>query len=313
MSSKRIFWLTVKLLGTGLFIVLIARKVDLSALLPVIRQCRWEWFFASLFLQYGAAGLNALRWRMLWPLPGLPLHKYLYFVFLGYFFNAFLPSAALSDAVRVLAFGRKYGNIQENIGVNLLARAMGACAQLLVAGVIALIYFKEWKDLRLPVQLQWNSGAVLLLVLVVATAVAAWFTRSKWRRWRWTQVIFAVLGNKSLAMRTFLLSLFLQVVLAGGIFTLYYSLYPETRFWHMALFPLLIQIGLLIPLTVGGIGMREYLSLVFFSDVAGMPADVVLGVSLLGYIPFLLMAFTGGGWMLFRQIGNGATEKQDGT
>jgi glycosyltransferase 2 family protein len=313
LSSKRIFWLTVKLLGTGLFIVLIARKVDLSALLPIIRQCRWEWFFASVLLQYGAAGLNAIRWRMLWPLPGLPLHKYLYFVFLGYFFNAFLPSAALSDAVRVLAFGRKYGNIQENIGVNLLARAMGACAQLLVAGVIALIYFKEWKDLRLPVQLQWNSGAVLLLVLVVAIAVAAWFTRSKWRRWRWTQVIFAVLGNKSLAMRTFLLSLFLQVVLAGGIFTLYYSLYPETRFWHMALFPLLIQIGLLIPLTVGGIGMREYLSLVFFSDVAGMPADVVLGVSLLGYIPFLLMAFTGGGWMLFRQIGNGATEKQDGT
>jgi uncharacterized membrane protein YbhN (UPF0104 family) len=298
--SKRLFWFFVKVLATAAFVVLIVRKVDFSAVWPIIRQCRWEWFFFSIFLQYAASVLNAVRWRMLWPLPGLPLHKYLYFVFLGYFFNAFLPSAALSDAVRVLAFGRKYGNIQENIGVNLLARGIGAFAQLLVTGGVALFFVSEWKDLRVPVQFRWSMIFIMLAVVFVA-GLAAWITRRRWREWRWIRAIRAVLADKGLATRVFVVSLLLQVVMACATYLLFLSLYPETRFWHIVCLMALVQVALLVPLTVGGVGMREYLNLVFFSDVAGIPADVVLGVSLLGYIPFLLMALTGGGWMLFRQ------------
>lgn len=295
-------------MGTGLFIMLIARKVDLSTVIPIFRQCRWEWFLVSLLLLYVAAGLTAIRWRMLWPLPGLGLHKYLYFVFLGYFFNAFLPSAAFSEAMRVLAFGRKYGHIHENIGVNLLAKVMGGFAQILVAGGTALFFFSEWKDLRLPLKVQWDSGAWVMAALLGMAVVALLIFKPQWRDWRWTQAILVVLRNRSIVLRTFGIGLLLQLVLISATYTLYFSMYPETRFWHVASFMLLIQLALLVPLTAGGVGMREYLSLVFFSDIAGMPADVVLGVSLLGYIPFLLMAFTGGGWMLFRQLRNAGKE-----
>lgn len=307
-GPNRIFWLLAKLAGTAIFLVLIARKVDLTAVLPIIRDCRWEWFFASILLQYTAAVLGAMRWRMLWPLPGLPLHKYLYFVFLGNFFNVFLPSAALSDAVRVLAFGRKYGNIHENIGVNLLARGMGAVAQLLFAGGTALVFYREWRDLRLPLNVRWDSGGIALIILLVAMLVGLWATRSKWRDWRWIRAMREVLANRGLAVKTFLLGLLLQITIAYATYALFRSLYADARFWHVACLVVLVQLALLVPLTAGGVGMREYLSLVFFSDIAGMPADVVLGVSLLGYLPFLLMALTGGGWMLFRQIGRSGKE-----
>ena len=301
LKSNRFFWLAVKLCGTAVFIALIVRKVDFSTVLPLLRQCRWELFLASILLQYAAAALNALRWRMLWPMSGLAFHKYLYFIFMGYFFNAFLPSAALSDAARVLAFGRKYGNVQENIGVNLLARAMGACAMFLVAGGTALIYIQEWKDLRLPLHPRWDSGILVVAAMLIAGIIAIWVTKSKWHDWRWTKAIFVVLRNKGLALRIFALSLLLQIIVVCGTYVLFLSLYPETRFWHMACFPVLIQLALLVPVTAGGVGLREYFSLVLFSDVAGIPANIVLGVGLLGYIPFLLLTFTGGGWVGFRQ------------
>jgi hypothetical protein len=50
------------------------------------------------------------------------------------------------------------------------------------------------------------------------------------------------------------------------------------------------------------VGLREYLNLLFFSDIAGIPKDIIFALSILGYVPTLFMAFTGWAWMLFRRV-----------
>src|SRR5207237_872446 len=105
----RKFWLSsLKLVLTFAAVFLITRKIDFKTVVPLLERCRWEFLLGCVAANVGTSLLVAWRWRLLWGLQGLPLRKYLYFVYLGYFFNAFLPSSATSEAIRVLAFGKKY-------------------------------------------------------------------------------------------------------------------------------------------------------------------------------------------------------------
>ena len=131
--NRKVWMNALKFILTFAAIYLIARKVDFSALGPVLKRCDWGYLIAAVLAQVATSLLVAWRWRLLWGLKGLPLQKFLYFVYLGYFFNAFLPSSAGAEAIRVLAFGKKYGAVQESIGVNLMARGLGFALQMAIA------------------------------------------------------------------------------------------------------------------------------------------------------------------------------------
>ena len=142
MDRKR--WLSaLKIALTLASLYLIARRVDFRSLWPILERCRFGYLAGCIAALVASSFLTAYRWRLLWNLRDLPLRKYLYFVYLGYFFSAFLPSAASSEAIRVVAFGRKYGAVQESIGVNLLARAMGFLLQVAIGAASLWGYRSE--------------------------------------------------------------------------------------------------------------------------------------------------------------------------
>lgn len=299
-----------KLLATVFFLFLVFRKVELAQVLPLMADSRWGWLGACIAVQFLVAFMHAVRWKMLWPRADLPLTKYLYFIFLGQFFSLFVPSTALSEAMRVLAFGKKYGQTQETIGVNLMARVLGMVSQVLVAAVLALWHFREWSGLRLPGELRWNATALAFLVASVAVAgTAALALRRRWSAWRFAQAFAGIWKDKPLFTRALALSLLLQLVSVVGTWTLFRSQTDAAQFWHMAVFGVLTQILLLLPLSLGGVGLREYLNLLLYGEIAGIPADTVLAVSLLGYIPLVVSALVGGAWMAFR---NGQALKKEG-
>jgi uncharacterized membrane protein YbhN (UPF0104 family) len=98
------------------------------------------------------------------------------------------------------------------------------------------------------------------------------------------------------------ISVLIQVVTIFAMWLLFKSLIPEVRLWQVVLFPGIIQMILLLPISFGGMGVREYLNILFYSDIAGLPRDTVFAVSLLGYVPTLSLALWGWGWMMFRRV-----------
>jgi uncharacterized membrane protein YbhN (UPF0104 family) len=299
-TSKKRWWSLAKLFLTGFFIFLVIQNVDLDRLLPLILGCQWEWVGACILIQFLVAGMNALRWKMLWPLPGVSLTKYLYFILLGQFFSTFSPSAAISEAMRILAFGRKYGHIQETIGVTLMARSMGSASQLFVAGTFAILHFGEWGGLNFPVE-SWNTQSFTIGCLaIVIIFIFAIFLKNRWGKFKFVQAFLGILQNRKLFSRTLGISILIQIIAILGTWTLFMSQTDSVKFWHMAVFGVFIQLILLLPLSVGGIGLREYLNLFFYGEIAGIDPDIVLAVSLVGYIPILVPALTGGFWLAFR-------------
>ncbi|MEO6097428.1 MAG: lysylphosphatidylglycerol synthase transmembrane domain-containing protein [Fibrobacteria bacterium] len=283
-------------------LVMIARKIDFHTIAPLLKQCRWEFLLLSALSMVAGSLLTAYRWKILWNRPELAFRKYLFFVYMGYFFNSFLPSAAISDAIRVLAFGQKYGSLQQNIGVNLFARGIGFAMQVGFS-VLSLIYFRrDLQKLDFFQSMKWNSLSVALaFVILVAGIGAAFFFRVKLFRQPWMLEIGRLMRNRRLLFITIILSALLQFSSIISTWLVFLSVYPEAKLWQITFFLAIIQIILILPISFGGLGAREYLCILFFSDIGGMPKDSTFAASILGYLPVLSLALAGGLWMAFRK------------
>jgi hypothetical protein len=49
----------------------------------------------------------------------------------------------------------------------------------------------------------------------------------------------------------------------------------------------------MLPISINGIGIRENVQVSLYSTLLGIPADVVLASTLIGYIPLLFQAIQG--------------------
>lgn len=294
-------------------VALVVRKVSIPGIVPALRSAHALPLAASVATIFLASVLIAWRWKTLLEAPELGLRKYLYFIFVGHFFNLFLPSSVAAEAVRVVAFGNRYGNLQRNIGVSLVARGMGAVAQLAVGGLALALYFRELSATGLFRRLQtpwpWLAAAVAAVAL---GAGAAWKFRTRLRSQAWVSAMIEISRDRRRVAVTAALTVGIQILSALSGYFIFLSEFPHAPFGKVVLFILIIQAILMIPFSLGGVGVREYLVLLFFSDLGGMPSETVLAANLLGYVPLVLLAATGGIWMLYRQHGPGSRARPGG-
>jgi uncharacterized membrane protein YbhN (UPF0104 family) len=287
---------------TLIALFLILRKVDFHAVVPLLRQARPGFLALCLAGQVATALFVAMRWKLLWNTRELQLRKYLFFVFVGYFFNSFLPSSAAAEAIRVVAFGRKYGAVQENIGVNILARGLGLVLQILLAAGSLWWFRQDLARVDFFAKLGVNRGAALLLAGGVAAVVAAGLLfRRKLASQKWLAEMRRVLEDKPLVLKAFGVTILLQASTIFSTWALFMSLYPRVKFWQIVVFPSIVQTILMLPVSFGGVGVRDYLNILLFSDIGGIPADATLAISILGYILIVILALMGGLWMAFRK------------
>ncbi len=292
---------------------LAARKVSLPGILPALAQARWWVLGLCIFLHGTVSILNAYRWKILIRAEHLGLGKFLYFIFVGHFFNLFMPSSVASEAIKVYAFGRKYGNLQQNVGITLVGRFMGMLAQFAVgAGALAL-YYRELKERdvfsRSPVVSVWIW--ILIAAATTAGISGLYAYRQMLARQPWIKAMMDVFRDGTLVAKTAAVTVAIQVLSALTGYTLYLCVFPQAPLGKIVLFILIIQMILMLPFSLGGVGVREYLVILFFSDLGGMPPDASIAANLLGYVPLVLFAAIGGAWILFRKLNAKKLPTQD--
>lgn len=300
---KPVAW-ALKGLVAAACVYLVVRKVPWASVGPSLRQCDYTYIALSVVLTFAVAGANAMRWKLLLRQPDLALHKYLYFVLLGQFFNLFLPTYVAAEAVKVVAFGRKYGGTQVNIGIALITKLTGMAIQLLMGGVGLALYAGELGERGLFGRVRPGPGMLSLAALTaagLAAAAAVWWFRHSLKAQTWFRTILDIARDRKLVAQTVFWTALIQIMAAACSYCLFMSLWPDTRFWEVVLFTTLILAALSLPFGFGGVGVREYLNLLLFTDVGGIPAHITFAVNIVGYIPLLASALSGGLWMAFRR------------
>jgi len=223
-------------------------------------------------------------------------------VLVGIFLSLFLPSAALAEGARTYAFGRRYGELQRNFAAALFARAAGFGVQLAVVAVAMALSWRAVADLLAGSRLAFDPGASVAIALVVLLLALplAWRFRARARSFAADFFGFARNDRRRLA-RVLWLSLGIQLGVMLTTWALFRSVGVTLAAWHVALIPNLISILLLVPMSLGGVGVREYLSILLFGGLAAVAAETTLAASLLVYVYWFALAATGGAWMLYRR------------
>ena len=299
-------WLKVAV--TLLLFGWIAQMTDFSALGSALRRLDLAVVGGALALVLAQQVVLAWRWHRIvnWLGGRWSLAQSLRWVFVGLFFNQALPTAVGGDAVRMWALHRHGLSKQVAIGSVAVERGSGlALLALMIGAAVAL----SPRSLGGPEVERALLGGVFFIVAILTTAMFA----DKWLT-RWLPPRLAEAGDRfGVAMR----SLFrtpravAELVAGGGIAT-------SLGLWAAVVlgrglglqFEASVYVALvggailltLLPISLGGWGVREAGMVALFGHLGAPPEPVVALSVLWGILP-LVVALPGGAyfWLTHRR------------
>lgn len=290
-------WLRLSL--TALLLLILAWFIDVPETLRQLRHTQWRWMLIALIVVQIQIVLSSLRWRMTAIRLGQALsqRRAIAEYYLATVTNLSLPGGITGDAVRVFR-NQQSTTLGNSLQAVMLERLAGQLAFLLIAAVGWII----WQVL-FPGTIATPSWQMLAVGFSI---LSAFFLGSR-------LIIRFAPKRLVLAIRAFRAAINTAWVqdrqwIAQGLISLVIAATYLIVFWccsHAIQSPLsviqsvtivpLVLLSMLIPLSVGGWGIRESAAAVLWPVVsltaeAGIATSVLYAiVSLLGCLPGLLL------------------------
>jgi uncharacterized membrane protein YbhN (UPF0104 family) len=299
--KKHLFNVLRIVVSAGLITYLLVFQVDLGQLWLVVSQARWGYLVAAAALMIVGTALRAVRWRVL--LQGLgieaPLGVLVHLYFVGAFFNIFLPTGLGGDAVKMTRLAHATGRAPESIGTTLVDRATGLWV-LFVLAILALPFSADLlPDGWAPVIALGTLCGVIGGWVVMGTPLIPWLGskvrlpgQDKLQRFyrSVSQLGYRALGRACLVSLVFdLLLILFNLLIARG-------LNVDQPLGIFVLFTPIISFSLALPISIGGLGVREQTYVLLFGPL-GVADGTAVAMSLANYaLTNLLVGLLGGIW-----------------
>lgn len=314
---KRLFSLLRIAISATLLAYLLAVQAQPEQLWRTAHSVHLGYLIAALALIIGGTALRAVRWQVLLRAQDItvPLWRLVHLYFVGAFFNIFLPTGLGGDAVRVAELARSTRRVPEVAGATLVDRATG----LWVLFVWALLALPFSRGLLPP---QWLAvigiGALAGVLggwMAMGTPLIPWLgsrvrlpAQDKLARFYRS---VSRLGYATLA-RACLVSLAFDVLLIAFNALIACCLGIKQPLGIFLLFTPIISFSLTLPISVGGLGVREQTYVLLFGAL-GVSAAAATAMSLLNYaLTNLAVGLIGGIWYVVENTrslkGNGRNE-----
>jgi uncharacterized protein (TIRG00374 family) len=307
----------LKILISLALIAWVLSRVDLGAVGTQLASAHLLRFAAALALYLIAITVNGVKWQVLLRAQGVhvPFRAVLEFLFVGFFFNNFLPANVGGDVMRGYGLAR-YTDRTADAAVSVIVdRIIGLMAYMSTAALAAIIAVNIAGHSDLAA-VEWVAVVALLMVALgfgvflsrrLRGTIARLFT------WWWLAPLAPVWGRISNAFNAYrfqynALARAFGIALVGILCTTFVNwslsqsmggLIPLVAIF---LFNPLIALVLMIPISIGGIGVSQN-AYPFFYGLVGVPLDHALAVSLLMQLVIILGSLPGGVfWLRGRRI-----------
>lgn len=296
----------IKLLITVGLLGLLFYRMDLKAFLEVLRSANW-WFVAlSCVLYFCTAFFVTTRWKVILVNFGVgtPWRRLFHIYLIGYFFNMFMPSAIGGDFFRAYYLAkREQTGMSTAITTTVLDRFAGLSALLLIGLVASALN---------PIEIEGRSltWVFLLVAALFIAALILMFTSRSHRllkrilaRVKWGEVeqkatsildgMERLRRNSMAIIWVMLLSVSVQLLVVVVIWCAALSLHFEAQFRWFLLFIPIINLATAIPLTINGVGLREGVYFLLFSQI-GVPMESAVTLSLINLFVYAVTSVVGG-------------------
>ena len=293
--AKRIFQLIVSVGGFAY----IFYKVPFSSVVDNWSLSMTPWILLMLVAANLIMLIQANRWKGLSVQgPEIPFKTYYAYTAMGYFFNNLLPTGFGGDAVKSLAFGKKFNQTSQSISAVLLSRIQGLLAMFLCF-FIALPFALSKTEVPFAYTM---IMIIAMLVCMVFVALCLFSDKVPVPAVILNKLTFIPKMQKSLSiyrqykkqvLLSSLDSLWLQLLTLFMAYAYFRAVGQTIDISILVVFTSITIVISMLPVSLNGIGVREGVQVALFTGILGIPAPVVLSAGLLGYIPLLFQALQG--------------------
>lgn len=299
MQRKRfIFFLKLSVSVLGLLLVFY--KIPLEEIGNNWNRTTLSWLLLLIFFTFLSMIIQANRWKGLLLEEGkkIRFRTFYAYIAIGYFFTAFLPGGFGGDVIKTLAFGKRFRQTSNSVAAILISRIQG----LLMLFLLFFI-FLPWVCSHYSVSTSYILGMLVALLLTVAILAFCCFSDKirplKFISNRLTFVsklqnsLVVYRNHKKQFFLSLLDSLWLQLLVFATSYGYLKSVGISLDFRLVIVFSAITIIITMLPISLNGIGVREWISISLYSGIAGLPAEKVLAGHLLGYVLILFQAIQG--------------------
>lgn len=285
-------------ISLGLFLSLfLFGKVDLSKAWHAALSAHKGYILAATVLFLLSPILNAYRWQILANAVGLcaPLSKITQYVYVGLFFNLFLPSTVGGDFSRSYYLSKGTGKHLHALTSVLVDRASGLAVLLLFASM-GLLFGPGGDQLPMPLKLPIfiATFGIYFVVPFVPQLALKFLGPQNWLSKKLNEGTAKVFWqDRGLIFTTILQSVIIQVIIVLCHLAVGLALGINVPLWYYFVFyPSVAVLGFVTP-SINGIGVREW-AYTYFLTLMAVDKDTALTFALIWLGLTTLSSLVGG-------------------
>lgn len=302
---KSLFKIALRLIITCLLLYLVLRRIDFDNIFNLLKNANMGFLWAAFCGYIVVYSLCALRWHWLLYEHNIKISyaRTLAYYLIGFFYNNFLPTVIGGGVVRAFYAGRNGKNHE----------AFSSMLVEIIIGGWTLIFY------TLVVSVLWDSSlmnrniilSMFAVFIVVSIGLYLFFEPKFMQKFRILidKVRIFNLGDrlknlynamciykdkKFSIVRVIAASFLLQIII--GVINLFIGLALGFKLPVMSYmtYPAIIGIITTIPITINGLGVREWGYKFFFSHLSGLTLEQAVILSLLFWFIGVISSLIGG-------------------
>lgn len=270
-------------------------KIDPSKLLSILQQIKWPFLLFIVGLILVRNHISAFRFQVLssfWQKINIWILNKHYFI--ASMFNIFLPSTIGGDAVRIFLLEREGMKKTKSAQLIFVERFVGFFSLSILALVGIFLISLPWTVRLMVVGI--NAAFLLIAFLLFLPRLGIKILENFRDRFSGLKIPWSYL------VKVFLISILFQLVSIYIRYLVAIAFELEIDFRLFLVFIPLINVVTLLPISLGGVGLRELSFVYFFSNMGGFSEETSLVLALSTYFIFIVTGLIGAALYFYDQI-----------
>jgi uncharacterized protein (TIRG00374 family) len=307
MRRKILFFIIRAIVSISLigFLLFNLGKKNLQNFPVYLQSASYPFLVISIVIFAVAVMLTAIRWKKLLEVQDIEFKFASLFklTFIGFFFSNFLPGMVGGDAVKLYYTAKNTRKTAGSLASILLDRLLGLSALLIIA-TFAILFFFRVPEVKMIAPFVFSLFALFLIVVFLffnlkspsvlnrLFRIRLFDLGNKIKKFKNSLVIYR--KRKNILAYTFFLSLIIRILIITVSYSISLFLNLHISATYFFLFFPIIQLITLLPITVGGVGTREWAFVFFFATVSGIiTKTAAFALSITFYFVSLISSFPG--------------------
>jgi glycosyltransferase 2 family protein len=295
--------------GVGALALVVMRS-DAHGLVEALKNTRVAYLPLAVVASFAVTWLMAFRWGTILAASGLHFKTsrlFLYYL-IGIFFTSFVPGGGVSgDVARLIYVDREVRDKALVLSTVVYERLVGVFT-LLLMGLAATLMTRAARQTDRMVYV--SEGVLAVAFITIALLMSGYVSsrlarliRKLGRRPRTVRIaeaaartlesISELRRDGALLFQTSMISILIRIVWSLGCYVVAWSMGLPIGVLSLFAFISLVDLIRLMPISVGGLGVREWTIIVLFASV-GITREQALTFSILAFAPVYLNAILGG-------------------